>query len=568
MSAVMEKKPKGKKSKAVGVIERLVTQGAPEPKQLERIPLRVQLRQLVRHPDNRVPSPAAVAAVAESLAAEGQLESLLVRQVRMADEYQSFATYQIISGETRYLAAKSLGWEWLDAEEVALDDAAALRVLADANAARQDLDPIATAKLIVRLCDPIESGGSGMSREEAARRFDLKSGGAASNLVRLLELPATWLDRVSSGELAQSYARELLPLLALGAGSAAWRGIDEAWSAYKKDPNCYDGDCWRSREGLADEVFGLLEEFSRPIEKSDNRKRDYWKETKSYENHSMRFKLTPSLEAALQIVDLPLGTDGAMIRRATNCGLYDSLQIPAIKAWIDKKSKGKSVADDEPTPAKKLTPKQQAAADAERREKAAEVLAKRIELWRAAWLRELVAEAITDERWADLAIRIVAWLQRQVEVVSFGDRNNLAIDATLAQIWNVKDAWSGVLRGKGHAGVEQLVARWLRCPVRDGYGHPFPEDKVEDLVELMGIDLADKWMVLQVLASGSRALAPRYQQFFELHSSEQLDALGRELEVGTTGAAKKSGKVAAFLNAAKTLKLPKALRSLRKRGAR
>ena len=81
MSAVAEKKPtKGKKSKAIGIVERLITQS--EPKQLERVPLRVQVRQLQRHRDNRVPSSAAVAAVAQSLAAEGQLESLLVRQAQ------------------------------------------------------------------------------------------------------------------------------------------------------------------------------------------------------------------------------------------------------------------------------------------------------------------------------------------------------------------------------------------------------------------------------------------------------------------------------------------------------
>ena len=122
-----------------------------------------------------------------------------------------------------------------------------------------------------------------------------------------------------------------------------------------------------------------------------------------------------------------------------------------------------------------------------------------------------------------------------------------------------------MLRGKGQGNVEQLVAHWLLVPARDGYSHPMPDEKVEDLVELLKIDLADQWGVMQ--ASVSRR-PERYQEFFELHNSEQLDALGRELEVGTTGAAKKSGKVSAFLAAPKTLRLPKSLRPLRgKRGA-
>jgi ParB/RepB/Spo0J family partition protein len=565
MNAVMEKKPRAKKSKAVGVIERLVTEPVVEQRSLRGTRLPVPVAQLVPHPDNRRPTEQSIDAVAASLESEGLIEPLLVRMLRPADEDRQWPTYQIISGETRFLASRRLGWESIDVQLVELDDAAALRVLAAANAARQDLDPVAKARLIVRLCDPIERGGSGMSREDAARMFDLQSGGAASNLVRLLELPPTWLDRVASGDLAQSYARELLPLLDLGAESAAWGELEKEWAAFRESSNSWDGECFRSREALEDEIFSLIEQHSRPIEKSDNRAPSYYKETGSYEHHSIRFKLTPSLQEELRIVELPLGPNGAMIRRATNCKLYDSFQVPAIKAHIAKKSKGKSATDDdEPAPAAKLTPKQQAAADAERREKAAEVLAKRIELWRAAWLRELVAEAIVDERWADLCVRLCMWLQRQIVVVSYGDRTNLSIDEALADILGHKDAWRGVLARRDAFGPDRLVAHWLRCPVRDGYPHPMPDERVEDLVDLLNIDLADKWLLMQ--SSGTRP--ERYQQFFELHSSEQLDTLGTELAVGTTGAAKKSGKVAAFLNAPKTLRLPKSLRSLRKRGAR
>jgi ParB/RepB/Spo0J family partition protein len=498
---------------------------------------------------------------------EGQLEPILVRPSGTVAAPR--LKFEVVSGETRWLAAAKLGWDTLEGDIVAMDDAAALRVLAAANAARQDLDPVAKARLIVRLCDPVEAGGSGMSREEAARMFDLQSGGAASNLVRLLELPATWLDRVGSGELAQSYARELLPLLALGVHSASWRELEKEWDAYRKSSNSWDGKCWRSREGLEDQVFRLLEEFSRPVEKSDHRKCSYHQETGSYEGHSVRFKLTPSLEEGLRVVELPLGQNGAMIRRATNFMLYDSFQIPAIKAYLAKKSKGKSVADDDqPAPTKKLTPKQQAAADAERREKAAEVLAKRIESWRAAWLRELVAEEIVREAHADLCIRIVAWQQTQVAKISYGDRTNLSIEEWLGNHWHAdNDPWRGVLRLKDQGDVQDLVAHWLRCPVRDGCPHPMPDDNVEDLVELLKIDLADRWMVLQVQASGANP-PPRYQQFFELHSSAQLDALGVELKVSVAFSPKKSGKVSAFLAAPKTLALPKSLRSRRKRGGR
>lgn len=454
MSTVAEKKPRAaKKLKGVGVIERHLL-GEPErdavasQTPIHRTRLRICLEDLERHPDNRTPTEAAIAAVADSLQRDGQLEPILVRPRVIAGN--SRLKYQIISGETRYLAAKSLGWETIDGDVMPMDDAAALRVLAAANAARQDLDPIATARLIVRLCDPIEQGGSGMSREEAAKMFALKSGGAASNLVRLLELPPTWLERVASGELPQTYARELLPLLLLGADSAAWQDIEEAWTAHREDLQTWEAEAFRSREDLADAVDGALEEFSRPVEKSDGRKRSYYEETKSYEHHSIRFKLTPSLEEELRIVELPVGPNGEMIRRATNCRLYDSFQIPAIKAAIAKKAKGKAAANDDELDqalAPKLSPKEQAAEDARRREEAAEKLAKRIELWRAAWLRELVALEIAKPERVDLATRLLVWQQRQVRVISHGDAQNLALDSAICEIWSIKDPWHLVTRG-------------------------------------------------------------------------------------------------------------------------
>jgi ParB/RepB/Spo0J family partition protein len=518
---------------------------------------RVSPKQLARHPDNRQPTTTSIDAVASSLVSEGQIEPILVRLLHAADEFQNFATYQIISGETRCRAAASLGWDSVEIELVALDDAATLRVLAAANAARQDLDPIAQARLIERLCQSIDQGGSGLTREQAAKMFDLQSGGAASNLVRLLELPEAWQARVASGELPQSYARELLLLIDLGEQSEAWTDLEKEWAEQEQNRGY---GAFESREELGNEVERLLEHCTRPVERND--KRRYQAEGLGYEAHPIRFKLTALLEENLRIVRLTM--DGVPIRRATNCKLYDELQIPAIKSWLAKKKTGKS--DDSENllqeERRSLSPKQQAAADAERREKAGEVLAKRVEKWRAAWLRELVATAIVHEDHADLCVRLVVWQQTQITKVSYGDLNNLSIETYLAASWG--SPWHGVFRGKGQGNVEQLVAHWLLVPARDGYSHPMPDEKVEDLVELLQINLADQWGVMQ-----SRGERPeRYQEFFALHNSEQLDALGRELEVGTTGATKKSGKVSAFLNAPKTLKLPKSLRPLRgKRGA-
>lgn len=559
MSAVAEKKPARASKKPKGVIEHLIeTAPAPLSEPAKRVRLRILLEDLERHPDNRTPSESAIAAVAESMAIEGQLEPLLVRSRLRSGRL----TYQVISGETRWRAAERLGWQSLDADVVDLGDAAAMRAMAAANASRQDLNPIEKAKLIQRLCEPEFVGGAGMTRDAAAKMFDLQSGGAASNLVRLLELPDAWQDRVASGELAQSYARELLRVLVLGPSSEAWGDLAAAWLAYCADPTGYDGECFASRDLLRAEVDLLLVRHSRPIESDDTRSRSYHEEVGSYGAHPRRFELTPDLERDLAIVELEI--DGMKRRRATNCFLYDQNQVPALKRYLAKKpAKG---VEEPQQDGLTLTPRQEAAAEAERREEQAERLAKRIEEWRAAWLRELVAERIVREENADLAIRLAAWLQRQVRVISYGDAESLGLDDAMRAIWDVRDPCDFVVRAQGHGGVEQLVAHWLRVPLRDGHVHPMPDDHVEDMFDQMRLDVADQWTVLQALRTA--ASRERLEQFFSLHNSDQLDELGRELGVGTSGAAKKTAKVALFMNAPKTLKLPRALRSLRKRGAK
>lgn len=182
--------------------------------------LAMPLYHVVRHPANRHPSPEAVTECAASLAATGQLEPLVVRFLPVEGKYQ------ILSGETRWLAAQRLGWHEIAARVVEADDAEAVKLVAEHNAHRHDLNPIEQARLIETLCRPVDQGGGGLTREQAARSVGLESGSAASNLVRLLSLPQVWQDRVAAGELPQTWARALLAIAddeqALEQAAAVW----------------------------------------------------------------------------------------------------------------------------------------------------------------------------------------------------------------------------------------------------------------------------------------------------------------------------------------------------------
>jgi ParB-like chromosome segregation protein Spo0J len=74
--------------------------------------IRLSLGDLVRHPKNRKVSGEAIDERAASMAESGQLEPIIVRKIgEMLDDLGGPPLrYQILSGETRWLAAKKLGW--------------------------------------------------------------------------------------------------------------------------------------------------------------------------------------------------------------------------------------------------------------------------------------------------------------------------------------------------------------------------------------------------------------------------------------------------------------------------
>jgi ParB/RepB/Spo0J family partition protein len=214
--------------------------------------------QLTRHPDNREPTAAAVAAMVASMRAEGQIEPLLVRPMPGPQgERSGAAGWQIISGETRWRAARELGLESLAVRVVDATDPRALELMAICNARRVDLDPVEKARLIARLCAPIVRGGAGLTREAAAKIYGLESGAAASNLVRLLDLPVAWRERVASGAVPQSVARLLLPYVE---APRILEAIGASWEKAQA-PNAADWDRenWSTRERAADEILDLVE---------------------------------------------------------------------------------------------------------------------------------------------------------------------------------------------------------------------------------------------------------------------------------------------------------------------
>ena len=143
----------------------------------------------------------ALEALADSIAAYGVLQPILVRQNA---EFEG--NYEIIAGERRWRAAKMAGLSEIPAIVLDGDDRKTAQISLIENLQREDLNPIEEAAAMQSLIDRFD-----MTQDEVARQVG-KSRSAVTNMLRLLELPDAVLDMVKNGELSAGHARALLGL--------------------------------------------------------------------------------------------------------------------------------------------------------------------------------------------------------------------------------------------------------------------------------------------------------------------------------------------------------------------
>jgi ParB family transcriptional regulator, chromosome partitioning protein len=517
--------------------------------------IEMPLGMLERHPDNRRPTEEEIGAIALSLRTEKQLEPLLVRR---PDGAKDKDPYQIISGETRWRAALQLKWESLQARVVLCDDARALELLAICNAKRKDLDPINKARMIERLCQPKSEGGAGLKRDEAAAIYGLESGGAASNLVRLLELPKVWQQRVASGELPQTFARELLPCVQ---SAMLMEHLDKSWKQREKY-----GD-WDSRRHVEQQVDQIIREHTRPI---DRKQKVYYSGADlggdySLSNHyPLLFELTDELREELQIVEFDL--DGKKVSLATNCKLYDQHQIAAIKK---KKAKSTQSRDNEKAPPSSKRPPT-AAELKSRRAEADRELKNKIRRWRHAWIKTLVANDLPNKIW--VARKFTFWLM--IHQGSCGHEGKMNREKLLAKAakgsigghCNDCDAWR-VLNDHVKAAheswkaVDEVMGEFCASVMAFEDHNPdwplVPQQVLENLALDLSVDLDAEWFKLQ------RSKDARFTEFLELHQSDQLNDLGKEWAVHLPDKASKAGKIKLLTTKDRVFQRPKSIDAIR-----
>jgi ParB family chromosome partitioning protein len=142
---------------------------------------------------------AALAELAASIATLGILQPLLVRPA-------PGGRWELIAGERRLRAARSIGMSDVPVVVVDTDDTGALERALVENIHRTDLNPIEEASALAQL---LEDGG--LTHEELSHRLG-RSRTAITNALRLLDLSLPLQQMLAEGRLSAGHARALLPL--------------------------------------------------------------------------------------------------------------------------------------------------------------------------------------------------------------------------------------------------------------------------------------------------------------------------------------------------------------------
>ncbi|MBQ9068361.1 MAG: ParB/RepB/Spo0J family partition protein [Eggerthellaceae bacterium] len=172
-----------------GVVER-------EPKG----PDEVELSQIVPNPDQPRTQfkPDEIEELATSIEKDGLLQPILVRQVG--------DTYQIIAGERRWQACRSLGLRTVPVRIMEADDDQAVELALIENIQRSDLNPIEEAYGYKRLIER-----RGMTQSQVAEVVS-KGRSTIANALRLLDLPEEAQQMLYEDKITAGHARAILSI--------------------------------------------------------------------------------------------------------------------------------------------------------------------------------------------------------------------------------------------------------------------------------------------------------------------------------------------------------------------
>ncbi|HEX7128132.1 MAG TPA: ParB/RepB/Spo0J family partition protein [Thermodesulfobacteriota bacterium] len=152
-------------------------------------------------------SEAELASLAESIAAQGVIQPVVVRRLPAeATSPSDGARYELIAGERRWRAARQAGLDRIPAVVREATDRDALEMALVENLQREDLNPLEVAEAYRTLVEEFA-----LTQEAIARRVGRQRSTVANHL-RLLRLPAEVKEALESGAITMGHARAVLGL--------------------------------------------------------------------------------------------------------------------------------------------------------------------------------------------------------------------------------------------------------------------------------------------------------------------------------------------------------------------
>lgn len=159
--------------------------------------------------------PESIAELAASLQRDGQLQPILVRprpasasaSTSGSSEAKAAQEFEIVMGERRWRAARSIGLKQIRATVRQIDDAEMLRLSLVENIQREDLNAVDRARTLLKL----KQSSPGLHWHDIATDLGL-SRQSINNLVALLRLPQDIQDDIRAGHLSEKHGRALRQL--------------------------------------------------------------------------------------------------------------------------------------------------------------------------------------------------------------------------------------------------------------------------------------------------------------------------------------------------------------------
>lgn len=474
-----------------------------------------------RHPRNRKPKPADVGDRAKSIKKYGQLDPIIVRQ--LGDKFQ------ILSGETRWRAIKKLKGKTIDAR-VAYDvtDAQALQLVAAANGSRTELDAMQRAELLQHLTTPVDKGGAGLTQDKAGESVSVNgkpmSRAAVSNTIRLLKLPNSVRELVTTGRLPETFAREVVGWFDGAPDDAREIMAQACIEAVPKDPD----DLPPRSDWLMDAQW-QVERRTCSLDFNNSPYEWHVEHSPTADHIGCLFEPTP--EQSKELGAFKFGDE----TRGTNKKLWTKLQKAAAKEWLKNKGANKSKSKTSKKPSE-LTPAERKAKEKEANAK----FKKRLDEWKVLWRRYWLSAEISQlTRCSVIVWRFLIYINQE--------RSSHANDAMgrIAKSFDVqlpRDRWQhwkrlatflrdDELEGEG-AAEDQAIA-WaseMLWAADEEHRFEISADVVNSLATQFGFDPVEAWTWL--LEQNNETAEELLRKFYGLHTVAQLSDLAVHVGAG------------------------------------